>query len=65
MIEYEYLEQRQLHIKLGLVTCKHQHVNQTASRAKDSEDFTLPNNPIKPIWLLTNYETKVLAGILI
>lgn len=45
IIEYEYLEQRQLHIKVGLEYCKHQHVNQTASRAKHSEDFTLPSNP--------------------
>lgn len=60
MIEYEYLEQRQLHIKVGLVSCKHQHVNQTASRAKHNEDFALPNNPS---WLLTNYEPWVPAGI--
>ena len=55
MIEYEYLEQRQLHIKLGLVSCKHQHVNQTASRTKHSEDLTLPNNPtLIGSWLTTS-----------
>lgn len=63
MSEYEYLEQRRLHIKVGLVSCKHQHVNQTASRVKHSEDFTLPNNSNNPCWLLTNYEPRVPAGI--
>ena len=65
MIEYEYPEQRQLHIKLGLVSCKHQHVNQTAIRAKHSEDLTLPINPNNPNWLLPNHQPRVRAGIYI
>lgn len=58
MIEYEYLEQRQLHIKLGLVSCKHQRGNQTASRAKHSEDLTPPNNPSNPNWPLDQPRAK-------
>lgn len=35
-------------------------LNQTASRAKHSEDLTLPNNPK---WLLINHKPRVQAGI--